>query len=118
MNITGNDKVHVSNILHKTKIKVNEDGTEAAAATGAVVIPLMGNMTPRVAADRPFAFIIYHVSSKNIVFEGVLSEPKEVMTRSLNGQRDIKFENPPGVQPLHNRFQYPYQLNYQRQIGY
>lgn len=77
-NLTGiitNANTHVSQIIHKAKIIVNEHGTEAAAASGAVFIPLMGSMKPRVVADRPFVFIIYHRASKNIIFEGVLNEP-------------------------------------------
>lgn len=64
---------------------MNEKGTEAAAATGAVVIPLMGSSMPRFVANRPFVFIIYHVESGNIIFEGQLVRPDEtlnVATRS------------------------------------
>lgn len=69
--------VKVSNILHKAKIEVNEEGTVAAAATGAVVIPLMGTSMPRMSMNRPFVFFIYHVATENIIFEGLLFRPKE-----------------------------------------
>lgn len=66
----------VNNVLHKAKIVVNEQGTVAAAATGAVVIPLMGSAMPRMSMNRPFVFFIYHVATENIIFEGVLFRPK------------------------------------------
>jgi len=62
-------QVKVNNIVHKAKIEVNEKGTIAAAATGVIVIPLMGTSMPRFVAERPFLFFIYHVKSNNILFE-------------------------------------------------
>lgn len=73
--------VKVGSILHKAKIEVNEKGTLAAAATGAVVIPLMGSNMPRMTMNRPFVFFIYYVGSENIIFEGVLFRPKEELLR-------------------------------------
>lgn len=58
----------------------------AAAVTGAVVIPLMGSSMPRFIANRPFVFIIYHMQSGNIVFEGQLSEPQEDLTSNFAKQ--------------------------------
>lgn len=80
------DNVQISSILHKTHIQVNEKGTVAAAVTGAVVIPLMGSSMPRFIANRPFVFLIYHMSSGNIMFEGQLSAPQEDMASNLAKQ--------------------------------
>lgn len=71
----GNAKI--SQMIHKTRIEVNEQGTTAAAATGAVVIPLMGSSSPRFFANRPFLFFIYHKGSNNIIFEGRVNQPSE-----------------------------------------
>ncbi|GLV37693.1 Serpin 27A [Carabus blaptoides fortunei] len=68
--------VRVSNFIHKTAIEVNEKGTVAAAASGAVVIPLMGNVKPSFRADHPFLFFIRHIPSGTILFEGRVSEPE------------------------------------------
>jgi len=75
--IVSNMQVRIDNIMHKTKIQVNEKGTEAAAVTGAVVIPLMGSSLPRVIADHPFAFFIYRKDNRNILFEGIVNRPSE-----------------------------------------
>lgn len=81
--------VKVGSILHKAKIEVNEKGTVAAAATGAVVIPLMGSATPRMSMNRPFVFFIYHVATENIIFQGVLFRPKE--EQQLQPQRLLPY---------------------------
>lgn len=75
------NNVKISNVIHKTKIEVNEQGTRAAAATGAVVIPLMGSTMPRIIADHPFIFFIYHKESLNIIFEGLYIEPTSTLTK-------------------------------------
>ncbi|XP_028141335.1 uncharacterized protein LOC114335311 [Diabrotica virgifera virgifera] len=65
----------INNLLHKTKITVDEKGTTAAASSSAMIIPLMQPVT--VAADRPFVFMIYHRDTKNIIFEGIVQNPLE-----------------------------------------
>ncbi|CAH1103652.1 unnamed protein product [Psylliodes chrysocephalus] len=72
--IQGNNAL-VNNLLHKTKIEVDEHGTVAAASTSAMIIPLMQPVT--VSADRPFVFMIYHQETKNIIFEGIVQNPLE-----------------------------------------
>ena len=53
--------IYISRIIHKTFIKVDEKGTEAAAVT-AVVMRMMCAMPPEpvpvMKVDRPFLFII------------------------------------------------------------
>ncbi|RZC35848.1 serpin B6, partial [Asbolus verrucosus] len=80
-NLTGivaQENIKINKIIHKTKVEVNEQGTRAAAATAAVVIPLMGTTTQRIVADHPFVFFIYHKESRNIIFEGIFVEPAQV----------------------------------------
>ena len=66
--------VLISDVIHKTYIDVNEEGTEAAAVT-AVVIDLT-SAGPGLTFNRPFLFAITENSSKSILFIGKVSEPE------------------------------------------
>ncbi|XP_014304033.1 leukocyte elastase inhibitor-like [Myotis lucifugus] len=67
----------ISKIIHKSFVEVNEEGTEAAAATeeeisvGCALMPKTENFV----ADHPFIFFIRHNPSTNILFLGRLSSP-------------------------------------------
>jgi serpin B len=66
-------RLMVSSAVHEAFIKVNENGTEAAAATG-FGISLMSMPRPETpvqfTADHPFAFVIKHVPTKANIFAG------------------------------------------------
>lgn len=66
-----NDLV-LSKVVHKSFVEVNEEGTEAAAATGAVVANSLPN---RFCANHPFLFFIRHNPSKSILFYGRVCSP-------------------------------------------
>jgi len=74
--IDGSRDLFVSDVLHKAFITVNEDGTEAAAAT-AVVVPFTAVPEPPVALtiDRPFIFVIRDIPTSAILFLGRVIEP-------------------------------------------
>lgn len=63
--------------LHQAYVKVNEEGTEATAATA---VATMGAAPPKnrpaVYADRPFLFWIVDPVTKEILFWGRLANPK------------------------------------------
>ena len=69
----------ISEVVHKTYIDVNEEGTEAAAVT-AIVMELTsvgpGGGPVVIRLDRPFLFTITENSSKSIVFIGKMMEPE------------------------------------------
>uniref|UniRef100_L7N1U7 Serpin domain-containing protein n=1 Tax=Myotis lucifugus TaxID=59463 RepID=L7N1U7_MYOLU len=67
----------VSEIIHKSFVEVNEEGTEAAAATEEEISVVCVRMpkTENFVADHPFIFFIRHNPSTNILFLGRLSSP-------------------------------------------
>ena len=70
------EKVWVSEIFQKSRIKVNEKGSEAAAVTVVLMDASAGpNFTPppvpEVYATRPFIYIIRETSTNAILFMGV-----------------------------------------------
>ena len=74
--MTGKRDLHISNVMHKAFVEVNEEGTEAAAAT-AVIMP--ASMPPgepiEITADRPFIFLIRDVPTGTILFLGRVVDP-------------------------------------------
>jgi len=75
--VTGQN-LYVSDIFHKSFIEVNEEGTEAAAATAATVL-LRGIMSAPTrldfVADRPFLFMIREDLTGTIIFVGQVLNP-------------------------------------------
>ena len=67
--------LHLSKVVHKSFLEVTEEGTEAAAATGAVVIKFCLRIVPRFCADRPFLFFIQHGKTGAILFCGRFCSP-------------------------------------------
>ncbi|ELW71274.1 Serpin B12 [Tupaia chinensis] len=72
-NLTGispSPNLYLSKVVHKTFVEVDEYGTQAAAATGAVG---MAKSMPRCIefnADHPFLFFVKHNKTQTILFYG------------------------------------------------
>lgn len=63
----------ISNVKHKAVMEVNEEGTEAAAATGVIMQKAMP-LKPRVVVDHPFFCAIRDNRSGAILFIGAMNE--------------------------------------------
>jgi len=78
--MTGKKDLYISKVIHKAFIAVDEEGTEAAAATAVVMKRLSAsNEEPTVIfrADHPFIFLIRHNPSGSILFFGRVIDPTE-----------------------------------------
>ena len=79
----GKAGLYIKDILHKAFIEVNEEGTEAAAATAVVMATKTSAMPVEdqpiiFRADRPFSYMIVHRPTQTILFMGRLSDPPRV----------------------------------------
>ena len=68
----GTHNLFLSEVVHKAFIEVNEEGSEAAAATGGIVIL---SAPPTFHADHPFLFVIRCNRSKSVLFMGKMEDP-------------------------------------------
>jgi serpin B len=75
----GDERLYLAKVFHKAFIKVDEQGTEAAAATAAVMAT-KGMAMPQTPvafrADHPFLFVIRDFGSGRIYFMGRVVSPK------------------------------------------
>jgi serine protease inhibitor len=65
--------LYISEVKHKTFIRVDEEGTEAAAVTSVGVG--VTSMPPAIFVDRPFVFIIHERASGTNMFMGKVKNP-------------------------------------------
>jgi len=76
----GTKNLYIGIVIHKAYVNVDEEGTEAAAATGvgmkaASVIPTETVQPKIFNADHPFIFAIMHNQSGSILFMGKVNDP-------------------------------------------
>src|SRR5262245_22297939 len=67
--------VYINHVMHKAFVEVNEEGTEAAAATAATFQPVSASIKPEFRADRPFIFLIRDRPHSTILFLGRFVKP-------------------------------------------
>ena len=74
----GQRELCLSDVLHKAYVAVDEQGTEAAAATGGIVVATFVIQPRHVFnADHPFIFLLRDRQSGVILFAGRLSQPTQ-----------------------------------------
>jgi serpin B len=77
--MTGGKDLYISAVIHKAFVDVNEEGTEAAAATGVLTAPTSARIEPKkppvFRADHPFVFLIRDNRNGSILFLGRVVNP-------------------------------------------
>merc|ERR1719323_1356738 len=73
--ITDKEALHVSEAVHQASIEVNEEGSEAAAATAVVIATRTINRRKPFFANRPFLFMIYDFQNNIPLFAGKVVDP-------------------------------------------
>ncbi|NOU17773.1 MAG: serpin family protein [Bacteroidales bacterium] len=71
---SGND-LKISNVFHKAFIEVNEEGTEATAATAVVIAMKSIGIERTFIVNRPYVFLIREKTSGLILFMGRINDP-------------------------------------------
>jgi len=66
----------LSAVYHGAFVEVNEEGTEAAAATGGVMDLLSAQSQEPFIADHPFLYVIRDRTTGCILFMGRLVDPR------------------------------------------
>ncbi len=74
---TGERDLYITAVVHKAFVKVDETGTEAAAATGVIMATTaMPSDPPELfLLDRPFVFLIIDDRSDTVLFMGRVTDP-------------------------------------------
>ena len=69
--MNGKPDLMIGSVLHQATIDVNEEGTEAAAATAVVMnVTSMPGQSYTIRLDKPFIYVIYETTTNTIVFVG------------------------------------------------
>lgn len=70
----------ISKVIHKTFIEVNEEGTEAAAVTAVIMMETSVSFNSKkvfyMEINKPFFFAIQDNQTQEILFTGLITEPK------------------------------------------
>jgi len=74
----GTKNLAISDVIHQAFVEVNEEGTEAAAATAVEMMKAAvseGPHIPTFSADHPFIFLIQDKETGLILFMGRMNDP-------------------------------------------
>lgn len=73
--IAETDDLFLTDVVHKAYVSVDEEGTEAAAASGATMGVTSMPQYREVSLDRPFVFAIRHRETGTLLFVGRVTDP-------------------------------------------
>jgi len=64
----------IGHVAHKAYVSVNEEGTEAAAATG---VSMTYSMPSMMVIDHPFVFLVRDSETGTVLFMGRVLDPSK-----------------------------------------
>ena len=74
--MTTTEQLFISDVIHQAFISVDEEGTEAAAATAVMMAGSAAPLEPvTLTLDRPFLFLIRDEPTGSVLFAGRVSDP-------------------------------------------
>ena len=100
--ITDSEPLQISQVIHQATIQVDEQGSEAAGATGVVITTTatVAGFPPAMPtvfdADHPFIIAIRDRATGTILFIGQITNPGN----DTDGESSTTGTNPPGLGPL------------------
>jgi serpin B len=74
--MTGSRDLYLIDAFHQAMVRVDEEGTEAAAATGVIAVPASAPPRTSMTVDRPFIFAIQDDETGAVLFMGRIMNPK------------------------------------------
>uniref|UniRef100_A0A8C4VQ95 Serpin family I member 1 n=1 Tax=Gopherus evgoodei TaxID=1825980 RepID=A0A8C4VQ95_9SAUR len=75
--MSDNEELYLAKAIHKSFLEVNEEGVEAAAASGMIAISRMAVLYPQVIVDHPFFFLVRTGEQvSTILFMGRVMHPE------------------------------------------
>lgn len=75
--MTNEQDLFIADVIHKAFVAVDEEGTEAAAATAVIMEGATAMMTENTLyIDRPFIYLIRDIETRQILFIGRVLNPK------------------------------------------
>ncbi|KAJ6664524.1 hypothetical protein lerEdw1_007181 [Lerista edwardsae] len=108
--MSSNKDLFLSEVVHKSFVEVNEEGTEAAAATAAIMMMRCAMITPRFTADHPFLFFIRHNLTRCILFYGRIFTMDELANANTHFALDL-FQKFSDANPTSNIFYSPLSIS-------
>jgi serpin B len=77
----GTRELSISEVVHKAFCEINEEGTEAAAATGVVMraasaVPIKEPPPVEFKADHPYLYLIRDTQTGSLLFLGRVADPR------------------------------------------
>jgi serpin B len=79
--MTGDRDLHIDQVVHQATITVDEQGTEAAAATGIAVARVSRPAAATLTVDRPYLLLVRDRPTGTILFFGRVCDPMQTETQ-------------------------------------